>query len=171
MQRWSGSLNWKSINTFLDSNPRKKSRKILQVDRIIKKIKIKILAYTEVREHQFQLATIPQQMKLATVRFELSLMAVVLLLTPSSSIAADRSSGTKGNLQHVNGVVGAIVDTSSRVGKEERVAMEIAREDLYRYSNQTLILHVKDTDQRKPIRAALAGTFVLSLYLLILNRN
>lgn len=53
MQRWSGSLNWKSINTFLDSNPRKKSRKILQVDRIIKKIKIKILAYTEVREHQF----------------------------------------------------------------------------------------------------------------------
>ncbi|KAG6793677.1 hypothetical protein POTOM_002892 [Populus tomentosa] len=94
---------------------------------------------------------------MATVHFELSLMAVVLLLTPSSSTAADRSSGTKGNLQHVNGVVGAIVDTSSRVGKEERVAMEIAREDLYRYSNQTLILHVKDTDQRKPIRAALAG--------------
>ncbi|CAK7350077.1 unnamed protein product [Dovyalis caffra] len=97
---------------------------------------------------------------MAVVHFVLSLLAVVLLLTPSSrsssTAAHDRSSGRKGN-NHVNGVIGAIVDTSSRIGKEEIVAMEIAKEDLYHYQSQTLILHVKDSDQRKPLRAALAA--------------
>ncbi|KAF9666596.1 hypothetical protein SADUNF_Sadunf16G0245200 [Salix dunnii] len=80
----------------------------------------------------------------------LSLLAVVLLLKPSGSIAAGRSSGS-------HGVIGAIVDRSSRIGKEEIVAMEIAREDVYRHFNQNLTLHVKDADQSNPIRAALAG--------------
>ncbi|KAB5521284.1 hypothetical protein DKX38_025603 [Salix brachista] len=85
----------------------------------------------------------------------LSLLGVVLLLKPSGSIAAGRSSGTKGK-QNVNGVIGAIVDRSSRIGKEEIVAMEMAREDVYRHFNQNLTLVVKDADQRNPIRAALA---------------
>ncbi|KAF9666599.1 hypothetical protein SADUNF_Sadunf16G0245500 [Salix dunnii] len=92
----------------------------------------------------------------------LSLLYVVLLLTPSGSIAAGRSSGTKGK-QHVNGVIGAIVDRSSRIGKEEIVAMEIAREDVYRHFNQNLTLHVKDADQRNPIRAALAGLDLINI--------
>ena len=91
--------------------------------------------------------------EMAAVHFVLSLLAVVLLLKPRSSIAAVRSSGS-------HGVIGAIVDRSSRIGKEEIVAMEIAREDVYRHFNQNLTLHVKDADQRNPIRAALAGTFV-----------
>ncbi|KAJ6298314.1 hypothetical protein OIU76_019462 [Salix suchowensis] len=71
--------------------------------------------------------------EMAAVHFVLSLLAVVLLLKP---IAAGRSSGS-------HGVIGAIVDRSSRIGKEEIVAMEIAREDVYRHFNQNLTLVVK----------------------------
>ncbi|KAJ6751885.1 hypothetical protein OIU85_002315 [Salix viminalis] len=44
---------------------------------------------------------------------------------------------------------------SSRIGKEQRAAMEIAVEDFNGTGNQTLVLHIKDS-QRDPVRAALA---------------
>ncbi|KAJ6314410.1 hypothetical protein OIU78_017978 [Salix suchowensis] len=45
---------------------------------------------------------------------------------------------------------------SSRIGKEQRAAMEIAVEDFNGTGNQTLVLHIKDS-QRDPVRAALAA--------------
>nr|XP_034932424.1 glutamate receptor 2.8-like [Populus alba] len=58
---------------------------------------------------------------------------------------------------HAQGInIGAIIDMSSRIGKEQRVAMEIAMEDFYGTGNQTLFLHIKDS-QRDPVCAALAA--------------
>ncbi|KAJ6423652.1 hypothetical protein OIU84_024596 [Salix udensis] len=58
---------------------------------------------------------------------------------------------------HAEGIViGAIIDMSSRIGKEQRAAMEIAVEDFNGTGNQTLVLHIKDS-QRDPVRAALAA--------------
>ncbi|KAF9666602.1 hypothetical protein SADUNF_Sadunf16G0245800 [Salix dunnii] len=53
-------------------------------------------------------------------------------------------------------IIGAIIDMSSRIGKEQRAAMEIAMEDFNGTGNQTLVLHIKDS-QRDPVRAALAA--------------
>ncbi|XP_011010292.1 PREDICTED: glutamate receptor 2.8-like [Populus euphratica] len=52
--------------------------------------------------------------------------------------------------------IGAIIDMSSRIGKEQRVAMEIAMEDFYGTGNQTLVLHIRDS-QRDPVCAAVAA--------------
>ncbi|KAK6946659.1 Receptor, ligand binding region [Dillenia turbinata] len=51
-------------------------------------------------------------------------------------------------------VIGAIIDTSSRVGEEESLAMEMAAEDFNNHFNQTLHLIVKDS-QSQPFQAAL----------------
>lgn len=82
-----------------------------------------------------------------------SFLALTLLCTPSA--AAEGSTRAKDS-NPVKGIIGAIIDESSRIGKEERVAMEIAKEDFYSYSNQSLALHIKDS-QGDPVRAALAG--------------
>ncbi|KAF3442449.1 hypothetical protein FNV43_RR16365 [Rhamnella rubrinervis] len=58
--------------------------------------------------------------------------------------------------EHVVGIVGAIVDHTSRIGKEEKVAMRMAMEDFYSITNQTLILHIIDS-QRDPMHAALGA--------------
>nr|POE59601.1 glutamate receptor 2.1 [Quercus suber] len=52
------------------------------------------------------------------------------------------------------GVIGAIVDNSSRIGKEERLAMKMALEDFYYRFNQSLVLEVRNS-QGQPIQAAL----------------
>ena len=54
------------------------------------------------------------------------------------------------------GINGAIVDNSSRVGKEESVAMKMALEDFYNYYNQSFVLHVRNSP-RKFIQAAFEG--------------
>ncbi|CAK7350080.1 unnamed protein product [Dovyalis caffra] len=77
-----------------------------------------------------------------------SLFALAFLFNLNTTAAADGV--------HVKGIIGAIIDSSSRIGKEQRVAMEIAMEDLYRTRNQTLVLRIKDS-QREPIPAALAA--------------
>ncbi|KAK3030272.1 hypothetical protein RJ639_039855 [Escallonia herrerae] len=51
--------------------------------------------------------------------------------------------------------IGAIVDTRNRVGKEAKVAMEMAISDFNRDTNQNLVLHVRNS-RGEPIRAALA---------------
>ncbi|KAG8386378.1 hypothetical protein BUALT_Bualt03G0142600 [Buddleja alternifolia] len=62
-----------------------------------------------------------------------------------------------------NSVVGAILDCSSRVGKEERVAMEIAIQDLYESSrkNRKLNLRVK-CSRGEPIQAAQAARHLMN---------
>ncbi|KAL6314717.1 hypothetical protein AAG906_027064 [Vitis piasezkii] len=57
----------------------------------------------------------------------------------------------------VKGSIGAILDYSSRIGKEEKVAMEMAIEEFNsQYSNQHIDLLINDS-QGEPIQAALAA--------------
>ncbi|KAJ9671514.1 hypothetical protein PVL29_025290 [Vitis rotundifolia] len=57
----------------------------------------------------------------------------------------------------VKGSIGAILDYSSRIGKEEKVAMEMAIEEFNsQYSNQHIDLLINDC-QGEPIQAALAA--------------
>ncbi|XP_061348960.1 glutamate receptor 2.8-like [Gastrolobium bilobum] len=54
------------------------------------------------------------------------------------------------------GIIGAIADQNSRNGKEEIVAIEMALEDFYHYSNQRFVLHIRNS-QGDPLKAALAA--------------
>lgn len=60
---------------------------------------------------------------------------------------------------HVNGIIGAIVDNTSRIGKEQIVAMEMAVEDFNGDRNHSLVLQVR-TSMREPLQAALAGKHI-----------
>ncbi|PQP93852.1 glutamate receptor 2.8 [Prunus yedoensis var. nudiflora] len=55
------------------------------------------------------------------------------------------------------GIIGAIIDNSSRIGKEERVAIEMAVEDFYANRNQRLALHIRNSQREDPLQAALAA--------------
>lgn len=67
------------------------------------------------------------------------------------------SANAEGTNEVENGIVGAILDCSSRVGKEERVAMEMAIEDVNKKQrNQRLIFRVK-CSRGGPVQAAQAG--------------
>uniref|UniRef100_F6H1Z0 Glutamate receptor n=1 Tax=Vitis vinifera TaxID=29760 RepID=F6H1Z0_VITVI len=77
-------------------------------------------------------------------------MAWVLLLSPAAA-AADH-----GGTSHSDGSIGVIVDYGSRVGKEEKVAMELAIDDFYKKTNQRLVLHSRDS-QGDPLRARLSA--------------
>ena len=62
----------------------------------------------------------------------------------------------------VKGSIGAIVDYSSRIGKEEKVAMEMAIEN---FNSQYTDLHIDlliNSSQGEPIQAALAGKSISS---------
>ncbi|KAM1583129.1 hypothetical protein ACFX10_030778 [Malus domestica] len=57
--------------------------------------------------------------------------------------------------------LGAIIDNSSRIGKEERVAIQMALDDHFDSTgNQRLVLHVRNS-QREPLQAALAAKFLI----------
>ena len=83
-------------------------------------------------------------------RFFLSFMAWVLLLSPAAA-AADH-----GGTSHSNDSIGVIVDYGSRVGKEQKVAMELAIDDFYNKTNQRLVLHSRDS-HGDPLRARISG--------------
>ncbi|CAB4277407.1 unnamed protein product [Prunus armeniaca] len=55
------------------------------------------------------------------------------------------------------GIIGAIIDNSSRIGKEERVAIEMAVEDFHATGNQRLALHIRNSQREDPLQAALAA--------------
>ena len=61
-----------------------------------------------------------------------------------------------GSSASVTGVLGAIVDDSYRVGKEERVAIKMALQDFHQATNQSLTLHMKSS-RGDPMKAALTG--------------
>ncbi|KAA8523969.1 hypothetical protein F0562_010600 [Nyssa sinensis] len=61
----------------------------------------------------------------------------------------------KMEINHVNGIIGAIVDNSSRIGKEARVAMEMAIND-FNQANQSLVLQNRNS-QGDPVGAVLAA--------------
>ncbi|KAF8391283.1 hypothetical protein HHK36_023585 [Tetracentron sinense] len=58
--------------------------------------------------------------------------------------------------RYFKGSIGAIIDYSSRIGKEEKVAMEMAIEDFYNTTDHRRVLYVKDS-RREPVRAVLAA--------------
>ena len=91
------------------------------------------------------------------VSFSLYSFLAMVVFLPKIAIAADESGSS------VLGIVGAIVDESFRVGKEENVAIKMALHDFYNTRNQTLILHVRSSDQRDPIHSALAVEFLTFL--------
>ncbi|KAF3442448.1 hypothetical protein FNV43_RR16364 [Rhamnella rubrinervis] len=91
------------------------------------------------------------------------MICFVLILSTQNNIIATAASDTTSAVhttmkdnEHVVGIVGAIVDHTSRSGKEEKVAMRMAMEDFYSITNQTLILHIIDS-QRDPMHAALGA--------------
>ncbi|KAH0986579.1 hypothetical protein GBA52_013756 [Prunus armeniaca] len=59
------------------------------------------------------------------------------------------------------GILGAIVDNSSRIGKEESIAMQIAVEDFINTSNQRLDLKIRNS-QGDPLQAALAARSLIN---------
>ncbi|XP_031253196.1 glutamate receptor 2.7-like [Pistacia vera] len=78
-----------------------------------------------------------------------------LLLVLIFTLRADEAA-TDAENNHVKGIIGAIVDNTSRVGKEQIVAMEMAVEDFNIGSNQSLLLHIR-TSKREPVHAVLAA--------------
>uniref|UniRef100_A0A2N9I1J8 Ionotropic glutamate receptor C-terminal domain-containing protein n=1 Tax=Fagus sylvatica TaxID=28930 RepID=A0A2N9I1J8_FAGSY len=80
-----------------------------------------------------------------------SILVLVFIFTHKATV--NGSSNTTGN-DKIIGVIGAIVDNSSRIGKEQSVAMKLALDDFYDKFNQSLILHIRDS-QGEPIQAAL----------------
>ncbi|CAK7350079.1 unnamed protein product [Dovyalis caffra] len=86
-------------------------------------------------------------------------MAKLNVLFFTTGRGADQS--TKG--QDIKGStrLGAIVDSSSRIGKEEMVAMEVAKEHFYGFGMQTF-LHINES-QKDTIRAALAAKDLINI--------
>ncbi|KAI9185437.1 hypothetical protein LWI28_007230 [Acer negundo] len=84
----------------------------------------------------------------------LTLLALVLIFTPNEAAEMVEENN------RVKGIIGAIVDKTSRVGKEQRVAMEMAVHDFNKYSsNQTRLmvdLQLRNS-WRQPVHAALAA--------------
>lgn len=81
------------------------------------------------------------------LRFPLNIIYLFIILS-INGVAAQNGS-TK---------VGAIIDVNSRIGKEQKAAMEIAAEDFNNYSDsRKLILHFRDSG-RNPLVAASAGS-------------
>ncbi|XP_059663989.1 glutamate receptor 2.8-like [Cornus florida] len=62
---------------------------------------------------------------------------------------------------HVKGIIGAIVDLSSRKGQEAKVAMDMAIDDFNHHTNQKLILHVMNS-HGETIRAAFAANDLIN---------
>ncbi|KAF8391286.1 hypothetical protein HHK36_023588 [Tetracentron sinense] len=80
---------------------------------------------------------------------------VLLLLFPSKAMV-DRGEYPPPTPRRFKGSIGAIIDYSSHIGKEEKIAMEMAIEDFYNTTNHRPFLHVRDS-RREPVRAVLAA--------------
>lgn len=96
------------------------------------------------------LASLHQMATFPTFTF----LALVLLFAQKATVYAS-TNNTLGK-DHVKGTIGAILDPSSRIGKEQKVAMEMAIKDVFDKTNQSFDLQIKNS-QREPVQAALAG--------------
>ena len=104
------------------------------------------------------LCSLPNYKKMDS--FLLSFMATILLLPGA---AAEVGTGHMGN-------IGVIVDNSSRIGKEEIVAMKLAIHDFNNKSNRQLDFHVRDS-QSDPVLTLLSGKLHQSNYLSVIRRK
>ncbi|KAJ1442429.1 Solute-binding protein family 3/N-terminal domain of MltF [Sesbania bispinosa] len=83
--------------------------------------------------------------KMIRFAFLFGFMNIILL----GNTTADESSDVKG-------IIGAILDSSSRIGQEQAVALKMALEDFYHYSNQSYNLYIRNSEG-DPLQAALAA--------------
>ncbi|GMY31949.1 glutamate receptor 2.8-like [Fagus crenata] len=81
-------------------------------------------------------------------------LALVLLLAQKATVYGS-TNNTLGK-DHVKGIIGAILDSSSRIGKEQKVAMEMAIKDVFDKTNQSFDLQIKNS-QREPVQATIAA--------------
>ncbi|KAL5715909.1 hypothetical protein ACHQM5_017668 [Ranunculus cassubicifolius] len=65
-------------------------------------------------------------------------------------------------ISHTEYSIGAIVNLNSRVGKEAKVAMEMAIDDSYLYTAQKPVLHIRDYGQEDTTHAAFAAMPLLN---------
>ena len=56
--------------------------------------------------------------------------------------------------------IGGVINLKSRMGKEQKIAMEMARDDISGSTCAKLDLHLKDS-QANPARAAASGKFII----------
>lgn len=89
-----------------------------------------------------------------TCSLHLFFFPLLLLLSVKATANGSFINATEKDL--VAGVVGAIVDQDSRLGKEEKIAMEMAIKDFYEKTNQRFHLHIVNS-QNDPVQAAFAG--------------
>ncbi|KAF8406315.1 hypothetical protein HHK36_008401 [Tetracentron sinense] len=87
----------------------------------------------------------------------LYLFLVFLLLSRTKSTATtDGATEPPTTQQVIIGTIGAIVDYSSRMGKEQKTAMEMAVQDFYDSTGYKMVLHLRDSYGHSA-RAASAG--------------
>ncbi|XP_027927943.1 glutamate receptor 2.8-like [Vigna unguiculata] len=84
-----------------------------------------------------------------------SLQVLVPLLCLMST-ALGKTTVDDGMHVKMKGTIGVITDNNSRNGKEEIVAVKMAMEDFYHYSNQSFGLQIRDS-HADPLQAALAA--------------
>ncbi|KAL5715908.1 hypothetical protein ACHQM5_017667 [Ranunculus cassubicifolius] len=77
------------------------------------------------------------------------------LLLSSSTVKSKDEDAQKLTTTKIS--IGAIVDYSSRIGKEENIAMNIAADDFYYYTNYRPVVHIVDS-RKDPTHAASAAT-------------
>lgn len=66
------------------------------------------------------------------------------------------SSQCKYTKPQFKGTIGAIIDSTSRAGKQEKIAIEMAVEDFFNSTGHKPLLHVRDS-QGRPVQAAWDG--------------
>lgn len=80
--------------------------------------------------------------------FLLPFFFLVFLSYGSSTAAASGKSTTS---------IGVVIDDDSRVGKEQKIAMKIAVQNLNNSTNHKLTIHYRNISAGNPLQAATAG--------------
>lgn len=80
-------------------------------------------------------------------------LSIVLLL-----LLGAISSQSKHTKPQFKGTIGAIIDSTSRAGKQEKLAIEMAVEDFSNSTGHKPLLHVRDS-KGSPVQAAWDGEF------------
>jgi hypothetical protein len=86
-------------------------------------------------------------------------LAIILLLARGATADVGRTNRSANDQVMRGGIIGAIVDNSSRFGKEQIVAMEMAIMDVNDKTGQSCGLH-KTTSQREPYQTVVAGMHI-----------
>ncbi|KAJ4726397.1 Glutamate receptor [Melia azedarach] len=82
---------------------------------------------------------------------------MVLVCTSTQKATGDHEAAeAENNNYHVKGIIVAVGQNSSRIGKEQRIAMEMAVDDFNGSGNHSLLLYTRNST-RQPVHTALAA--------------